>query len=136
MGLWANLFKTKRQADSELLNSLLKLQSDRIAADSEIAKLDREITIRTKALELENLERVSEERRKDAEARERLKQQRREWAAAARAKVGKKAAALQQQGGVFTGVSGCTVCANPSNPRLTAEEITWHNAGHPGAMQQ
>jgi hypothetical protein len=135
MGWIANLFGSKARADSELLSSLLKLQSERIAADSEIAKLDREITLRTKALELENLERVSEERRKDSEQRERLKQQRREWAAAARAKVGKKAT-VAAQARVQSGLAGCAVCADPSSPKLTAEEILWHQNGHPGAMIQ
>lgn len=136
MAFWRKLFGSQQRADNELLANLLKLQSDSIHADAEIRKLDREITLRTKALELENLERVSEQRRKDDEAREKMKQQRREWSANARSKLNQQKAQKQQQALPRVGVSGCVVCADPSSPNLTGEEIGWHLAGHPGAMAQ
>jgi hypothetical protein len=137
MGWIATLFGRQAKRDAELLSSLLKLQSDRISADAEIAKLDREITLRTKAMELENLELIAEQKRKDAIAKEDLRQKRREWAAQARAKVAQKKAGATSSGpGPTLGVAGCVVCADPRSPRLTAEEIIWHNNGHPGAMSQ
>jgi hypothetical protein len=132
MGLLSRLFGGERRRDAELLSSLLQLQSDRIKADAEIERLDRDLRLQTKKLELENLERISEEKRKDADARERLRIQRREWAANARKKVAANRDAATRVGGT----PGCVVCADPSSPRLTAEEILWHQNGHPGAMRQ
>lgn len=136
MGWWRNLFRARSRADDDLFAALLKFQSDRLQADTEVAKLDRELTLRTKHLELENLERISEERRKDAVAKAELRDKRREWARQAREKVGKSKQAPGEGRSFRSGVQGCVVCADSTSPRLTAEEITWHNAGHPGAMTQ
>jgi hypothetical protein len=136
MGWISRLLGSKEKTDNELLKSLLDLQREQISADSEIRKLERQITLQTKALELENLERISEERRKDAAEKERLRQQRREWAANARAKLNQKKASTSSMAHAAGAIPGCVVCADPTNPKLTADEILWHQGGHPGAMNQ
>jgi hypothetical protein len=137
MGWIARLLGHQARADSELLSSLLKVQAAQIEANAKIAGMDAEIRLKTKALELENLERIAEEKRKDAMAKEELRQKRRQWAADARAKLAAKKSQPASDGARLAGgIAGCVVCADPSSPRLTAEEITWHNNGHPGAMQQ
>lgn len=135
MGLSEWLFGRQRKRDAELLTAMLSLQSERVKHDAEIEKLDREIKLKTRQLELDNLERISEEKRKDVEMRARLREQRRQWAQNARDKL---AAKKTSSGAVKVagGVSGCVVCVEPSSPHLTADEIRWHQAGHPGAMQQ
>lgn len=143
MGFW-DWLRGKREiapspsADSALLAALLGAEQARIASYAELEKLDREVKLKEKALELENLDRISENKRKDAENREKIRQIRREnLNKANEVKRARKAAG--NSGGPqasHAGTPGCVVCADPSSPALTAHEIQWHAAGHPGAMVQ
>lgn len=134
MGFLKRLFGGTSDADKALLKSLLDLQGERIKQDAESNKLDHEIRLKTKEMELANLEKIGEEKRKDAEARARLRDIRRENLAKGRVKLQEKRAAVAATGGQPT-VLGCTVCSDPRSVALTAQEIQWHNTGHPGAMQ-
>ena len=136
MGFWSRLFGTAREHDKNLLESLLNLQAERIKADSELSKMEHEVRLKTKELELANLEKVGEEKRRDAEARAELREKRKEWAKKGREELAKKRLAAKGAGMPAPGaVLGCTVCADPGSVNLTAAEIAWHNGGHPGAMQ-
>lgn len=125
--------RADRESDRALLKVFLESQQTRIVSDAEVSKLEREIKLKEKQLELDHLEAIHEERRKDAAARETLRAQRKQWAASAREKLAQKRAAGVTVGG---GLAGCKACANPADVSLTADEIRWHSAGHPGAMQR
>lgn len=136
MGIFSWLMG-RRQADRELLSTLLEAQSAREATQQKRDELENKLALRKLELEIENVERISEEKRKDAADRERLKLQRRQWAATARQKIAEKRTAMGSTNGASAfrgGVPGCVVCADPSSPALTAVEIQWHSKGHPGAM--
>lgn len=136
MGWFRNLFRGKEIANAELMTTLLKGEATRQETQQKRDELESKLALRKLELEMEHLEAVHEERRKDAAEKERLRQQRREWAKAAREKIQKKANGMPLNGSPvrLSGVAGCTVCADPSSPNLTADEIRWHSAGHPGAM--
>jgi hypothetical protein len=133
-GFLTRLFgQSRKTADQELLAALLSIQQKRIEADSEIEKLDRELRLKSRQLELDNLEKTAAEKRKDDENRVRLRALRQQQAEHAReVKKQKASAPAPSTTGRF---AGCTVCADPSSPRLSAHEIQWHAAGHPGALQ-
>lgn len=131
MGFW-DWLTGRKKADRELLSAFIQAQGRRIDADEKRDALQAQLTLKKLELEMENIERLGEEKRKDAADRARLREQRKEWAKTAR----EKKARLAVNGSIaHSGLAGCRVCANGSDPSLTADEIHWHAQGHPGAIQ-
>ena len=130
MGIW-QWFSGRQSATDKLLTSLLDLEGKRLNRDIELEKLHHELKLKTTQLEIENIERISEEKRKDADARLVLRQQKRESAQRMREIKAHKTSAHMNG---HSGLQGCRVCANGSDPSLTAHEIQWHSAGHPNAV--
>jgi len=127
---------TQRTASEEVLQKLLEIERTRLTSNAELDKLKRELEYKNTQLELEHIEAISEEKRKDRAHKEQLRYARQQHAAAMREKLALKRAAGQipVKPKLSAGVPGCTVCMDPSSANLTAEEIKWHSAGHPGAM--
>jgi len=139
MGFWSWLTRdSSSPRDPSLTQALMALEQERIKRDAELAKLDHELRLKTRELEIQNIEALSTQKRLDQETRERLREERRENFRKAREakaeKAAKNRAAAAPQAAAHHGLAGCRVCAAPSDPTLSAEEITWHAAGHPGAM--
>jgi hypothetical protein len=120
------LFNRRRRIETELIDALLKAEIERRKLNVETENRQRDIELRKMDLEYEHLEQVHEERRKDAAEREKLRQQRQEWARKAREVRNQK---LRERAGVASN-GGCRVCANGGDATLTATEIAWHHAGH------
>lgn len=133
--LFRGVIEQAKDSNTLLIQQMMEVQSQRLKYDSELDHLKRELEFKQKQLEMDNLEAISEEKRKDRIAREQLRAIRQQNAAKARlAKTEKANGALMRNGAVPGRVSGCVVCADPSNASLTSDEIKWHSAGHPGAM--
>lgn len=123
----------KGERDSErLLRAFLQTDAKRIEASSNLDAKKLELELRRLELEMEHIEALGEERRKDAKEKEANRIARREAAANARAKLAAKRGAGSPQ----NSPSGCRVCAEPSSPYLTPEEIWWHGLGHPAQGPQ
>jgi hypothetical protein len=129
MGFLSWLFPSRqreaRQADVELLKVLMLGQTEASTQRTALEMKRQELEIRRMELEFENLERVGEERRRERDAAQKLREQRREWSAKARAAIRTKNAQA-----VVGGSGECRVCRNPGDPTLTANEIAWHHGGH------
>lgn len=137
MGFWDLLTGRKERrakADAELLSAFIQAQNKRLEVDQRREELEAQLRLKKLELEMENVERLGEERRKDAADRQRLREARKEWARTARDKKARIAASAGVRGVASSGLAGCRVCAGPSDPSLTAEEIHWHANGHPGAI--
>lgn len=126
----------KREGERQLLSALIEAETRRAEAHSKIETQRLQNEQHRMELEYEHLEAASEQRRKDAEAREELRQKRREWSATAREK------AKQNKQARLPGVQSsaqpetCPVCRNAGDPRLTANEIKAHYAHLDAAPRQ
>lgn len=118
------LFSRRRRLEVELIDALLTGELERRKAQAGLDEKLAEIELRKRTLELEHLTTIADEKRKDGEARAKLREQRQLWAANARAR--------RKQNLSRRDAEGCRVCANQGDPSLTASEISWHHAGHPG----
>lgn len=127
VGLVMGWFKRRERADERLLRAFLQTDAKRIEAAALVDAKKSELELRRLELEMEHIEALGEERRKDAREREANRAARRAAAAAAREKGAAKRAAAAGQGD-FT---KCRVCADPSSASLTPDEIWWHGSGHP-----
>ncbi len=129
MGFW-DWLTGRKKADRDLLSAFIEAQTKRTELDQKREELAAQLSLKKLELEMENIERLGEEKRKDAADRLRLREQRKEWAKTAREK--KRQLAVGHV--ASSGLAGCRCCANPSDPTLTADEIRWHAASHPGAI--
>lgn len=105
----------RKNREAELLTKLL---------DLEFKRIERSAVLDEKRLELDaqTIEIRGKEARENAEARERLREIRRQNAARRpRDDMGRLRA---------TGVHTCRVCTTPQSLDLSANEILYHNAGH------
>ena len=122
-------FTRRRRSDVELVSVILEGENQRRLQQGTLDAQRIDLEKFKISQEMEHLEAIAAERRKDAEDREKLREQRRKWAAEAREARAKKLAtgrAVAAQPGATT----CRVCANPGDPTLTTPEILWHSNGH------
>jgi hypothetical protein len=115
-----------RLTDRELVASYENsaLARRKIESEIEIARLQLEQ--HRIDVEMEHLEAVREQNRKDAEHREQMRELR--AANAARMREVKR---QKRELGAAAGAAGqCAACRNPGDPRLTVEDITFHANGH------
>lgn len=123
-------FWRKNRDRDLLLKSLLEADQEGRRLDAQIKAKQQELELKKIELEYEHLEAIHEEKRKDLKFRDEIRAQQRERAARAREVMAKKRAA--GAAGVAAGVPvQCRVCANASDPTLSAHEIVWHSNGHP-----
>lgn len=126
--------RSKRQT-AELVDTILKSEIERRRIDSEMEAKRRELDIRARELELANLESIHDAARKDREAEQKLREDRRialakfkqenpdYWRTGPRRK---REAARQQEL-----APACRVCINPGESSLSAIEIERHHRdGH------
>lgn len=92
-------------ATLELLKAFLQADRERSAKLQELDLKKLEIAVHREELEYQNLERVAEQKRKDAEAKETLKQRAREYANKANA-IKREKARLAAAGGAQGGAPG------------------------------
>jgi hypothetical protein len=122
---------TKRERESDrLLRAFLATDTKRIEAAATLDAKKQEIELRRLELEMEHIEALGEERRKDGREKEENRRARQEAAKNAREKRKANVAGAQQP---EAHAGGCRVCKDPSSPYLSAEEIWWHGNGHQGA---
>lgn len=135
---WLSWGQTKRQ-QAELIDTILKSEVERRRIDCEMEMKRRELDIRARELELANLESIHEVARKDREAEQKAKEDRRVAMAKFRAEnpnydfspKGKRKRDEMQQRLL---VPACRVCVNAGDPGLTAIEIERHHKeGHDAA---
>ena len=116
MRLW------RKSAKAELIDAIIQEGIERRKIDAAIEDKKHALELRKLELEMEHIEQLGEERRKDRAERENARLVRQKAAAYAR-EVRKQ---NKQQGDA----SVCRVCLNGSDPSLTAREIEWHHNGH------
>lgn len=120
-------FTSRRRLEVELIDALLKGELERRRAQSDLDSKMAEIELKKREMELANLAAIHDEKRKDAADRQKLREQRQNWAKTARDKKRERDAG----GNLFRRTEGCRVCHNQGDPTLTADEISFHHAGHP-----
>ncbi len=111
-----------RDWDRELLLSYRKTELERRQIDSQIELKKQEFEARKIELEMEHIEELADQRRKDRQFKIELQKFKEDNLIGARKKLAEKRAASNGQ--------QCRACANPSEPTLTAPEIQFHNSGH------
>lgn len=94
------------------------------ASDVELKRLDIERFRLEK--EYENIEALAEQKRKDREAAEAMRERRKEWMATNRA----KGAAKRQEMANEAHGGRCRVCTGENPSQHTAAEIIFHSNGH------
>lgn len=127
------LWNRRKRADVELLDSLLTAENNRRAMQLEVDKQELALKMRKQELEFEHLDALAEQKRKDRDDAAKLREQRKQWAADAREKKKLKEQSTIQPVASRGSNTGCPVCDDSSNPRLTYSDIVWHHNGHPGA---
>lgn len=115
---------TRRKAPTEILvEQIIQEGIERRKLDHEVASKTREFELRKLEIEMEHIEAIGEERRRDRADKAAARKVRQEWAARARD------IKEQQKNGAQVGEK-CPVCANPSDPNLTIPQLEWHVNGH------
>ncbi len=125
-------FRRREKPDERLLRAFLQTDAKRIEAAALVDSKKHELELRRLELEMEHLEVLGEERRKDQREKESNRKARQEAAANAREMKRRKAIGAAAPGAP----TSCRVCAEPSAVYLTAEEIWWHGQGHPAQGPQ
>jgi hypothetical protein len=107
-----------------LITALADASAKRYVAQLEHdAKVD-EYALKRHALDLENAEAIAKGAAIEREAKEKLRQLKREWSAGnPNGTKGRPKGSQQQE---------CKVCADKGDPTMSAQDISWHYAGHPG----
>lgn len=123
MGWW----KKTTTAEQALTQQILQEGIERRKIDAEVASKMRDLEMKKLELEMEHIEALGEERRKDRADREAVRTARKQAAAHAREVLARKNAAPTQPE-ADAGI--CKVCRNSSDPSLTERDITWHVNGH------
>lgn len=121
----------RRQADRELLSSLLEIERARMDARVRIETMRDEIELKKAELELSHIEQRTHAEIELQEAKEKLRKDRRESSRKARERLAERRAAMGPTALGFLPNGNCRVCLNGSDPSLSAGEIQWHHAGHP-----
>jgi len=132
MGLrewWHRRSIEQKTLDQQLLIALLEGEKARHAASVEVEKARAQVELRKLELEVENAEDLAKARNEEREFKAKLRVQQREWAQQARDR--KKEKDVERERAAQPKLQNCPVCANASDPTLTAEMIMWHKNGHP-----
>jgi hypothetical protein len=122
-------WQRREREDSKLLRAFLANDAKRIEASGLLELKKAELETRKLELEMEHIEALGEERRKDRAEREANRRSRAE--AAKNAREHKRLKGQQPQ--PPQGAQQCRVCQDPSAPYLTSQEIWWHGSGHPAS---
>lgn len=111
----------RRRIEVELIEALLHGELERRKTQSDLDQKVAEIELKKRELELAHLEAIGEERRKDAADRQKLREQRVEWARRARSKK-RSVQAVESE-------YCCPLGQNPNlrGPDLTVELIRQHS---------
>lgn len=117
-------FKRKVTPTEVLVEQIIQEGIERRKVDAEIASRHHSLEMRKLELEMEHIEALGDERRKERADREQTRRARQQAAALAREAAARKRMAAPTDEGA------CKVCINPSDPGLTARDIEWHANGH------
>lgn len=119
--------KHEKTPQETLVDAIIQegLETRKFRAEAEAAQ--RQLELKKIELEMEHIEALGEERRKDLAEKEKIRVARQANAAAMRELRGRRKAAAQTPEGQ---PGGCRVCINPMQHDLTSAEIIWHGQGH------
>ncbi len=118
--------KAERTAQEVLIQAIIQEGLENRKMRAEIEARAHTLEMRRLELEMDHIEALGEEKRKDAAERERLRETRRQNAANARKIQAEKRAGAKSD----ETVGRCKVCLNPADPTLSTLEIQWHSNGH------